>query len=76
LLCRMTANACHTKVSAGPVEATVYGNIVLQLIAAGAVGSIKEAREMIAKSPDISVYEPCDESEWEEAYMRYRKIVG
>lgn len=75
LLCQMTADACHMKVSAGPVEATVYGNVVLQLIAAGALKDIKEARTMIAKSPDISVYEPQDEAAWEEAYSRYLKVT-
>lgn len=75
LLCQMTADACHTKVSAGPVEATVYGNVVLQLIAAGAIQDIGEARRMIAKSPDISVYEPQGAAEWEAAYERYLAVT-
>ena len=33
LLCQFTANACGCRVSAGPIEATVLGNIALQLMA-------------------------------------------
>ncbi|MFA6663954.1 MAG: rhamnulokinase family protein [Lachnospiraceae bacterium] len=75
LLCAMTANACHKRVSAGPVEATVYGNLVLQLISSGELGSIEEARELIRKSPDIKIYEPENETAWEDAYHRYLEVT-
>ncbi len=75
LLCRMTACACHRRVSAGPVEATVYGNLMLQLMSAGEVGSIEEARSIIQSSPDIHIYEPEDESAWEDAYHRYLEVT-
>jgi rhamnulokinase/L-fuculokinase len=71
----MTANACHKRVSAGPVEATVYGNLVLQLISSGELGSIEEARELIRKSPDIKIYEPENETAWEDAYHRYLEVT-
>ncbi len=74
LLSQMTANACHCTVSAGPVEATVYGNVALQLIAAGEINSILEARKLIAASPDIMLYQSQDETKWEEAYQKYCKI--
>ena len=35
---------------AGPVEATVMGNIALQLMALGEIKDIKEARKIIANS--------------------------
>lgn len=75
LLCQMTANACHLNVSAGPVEATVYGNIALQLIANGDLKNIEEARRLISASPDITIYEPHDEKAWDNAYKRYLEIV-
>lgn len=75
LLCQMTANACHKNVSAGPVEATVYGNVVLQLIAGGDISNIEEARKIIKNSSDVTVYIPREESLWEDAYQRYREIT-
>ena len=75
LLCQMTANACHRKVSAGPVEATVYGNVALQLIAGGEIKDIKEARNLIKNSSDIHMFIPQEEAAWEKAYQRYREMV-
>ena len=42
-LCQMAADACQRRVVAGPVEATAIGNLMMQAIAAGEVGSIAEA---------------------------------
>ncbi|MDO4284014.1 MAG: rhamnulokinase family protein [Eubacteriales bacterium] len=75
LLCQMTASACHKRVSAGPVEATVYGNLALQLMAAGEIASIEEARDIIQASPDIRSYEPQDAAQWEDAYVRYLEVT-
>ncbi len=71
LLCQMTADACHMEVSAGPAEASVYGNIVMQLIAKGELRSIGEARRLIRHSPDINIYSPEHGCEWTNAYQRY-----
>lgn len=71
LLCQMTANACNKKVMAGPIEATVYGNIALQLIALGELKDISEARECIRNSEEIVCYEPQDTQLWEDAYQRF-----
>ena len=60
LLCQFTANACGCRVSAGPVEATVLGNVALQLMATGEIGSLKEARKIVRRSQDIKIYEPCE----------------
>ena len=75
-LCRMTASACGCPVSAGPVEATVLGNIVTQLMAAGLVDSLLKARELIAKSPDIHRYEPVDAEKWNKAYQKFLEVTG
>lgn len=75
LLCQMTANACGIRVIAGPVEATVYGNVALQLLAEGCITSLGEAREIIGKSADIQIYEPEDTELWEEKYREFCKIV-
>ena len=75
LLCQFTANACGCRVSAGPVEATVLGNVALQLMASGDIKSLGEAREIIKRSQDIKIYEPQDKAAWDEAYERFKKIL-
>jgi rhamnulokinase/L-fuculokinase len=75
LLCQMTSSSCNSKVTAGPVEATVFGNIVLQLIASGAIVGLDEAKKIIANSPDIKHYEPESISLWNEAYERFKEII-
>lgn len=74
LLCQFTANSCGRRVVAGPIEATVLGNLALQLMASGDVGSLKEARELIMRSQKIESYEPQDAGVWEEAYVRFRGL--
>lgn len=76
MLCQLTASACHREVSAGPIEATVYGNIALQLMATGEIKDINEARRVIAVSEPIAHYAPQDGEVWEEAYKTYLKVTG
>ena len=64
LLCQATADACQRRVLAGPVEATAIGNVMVQAIASGAVGSIAEAREIVRQSFPVVEYEPSAADEW------------
>lgn len=73
MLCQMTANACGCPVIAGPVEATVYGNVALQLMAGGTLGSLKEARQVLLRSADIVTYEPQNPAEWDRAYQIFEE---
>jgi rhamnulokinase/L-fuculokinase len=75
LLCRLTAEACGVPVKAGPVEATVIGNIAVQLIAQGCIKDVAEARRIIADSESIKTYEPDEAAAWASAYERFREIV-
>jgi rhamnulokinase len=75
LLCQMTANACQRPVYAGPVEATALGNAIVQLIALGELGSVADARAMLARSLDLAIYEPVNVTDWDEAYRRFRGLV-
>ncbi|MCI5905284.1 MAG: rhamnulokinase [Oscillospiraceae bacterium] len=75
MLCRMTAAACNCDVAAGPIEATAYGNIAMQLIAVGAIPDIKTARQIIAKSDNVKLYSPENTEEWERAYKKYLDII-
>lgn len=76
LLCQMTANACNCPVTAGPIEATAYGNAAIQIIAAGAIPDIKTARKIIAESDSVKTYTPDNAEAWEAAYERYREFQG
>lgn len=74
-LCAMCADACNTEVSAGPVEATALGNIAVQMIAAGEIANLTEARKIIADSSDIKKYTPQNPSEWDKAYKNFTEIL-
>ncbi|MFV0529503.1 MAG: rhamnulokinase [Lachnospiraceae bacterium] len=75
LLCQFTANASQKHVVAGPVEATVLGNMLLQWVAKGEIADLKEGRHIIANSPDIASYTAEDGPAWKEAYERFKKIL-
>lgn len=74
LLCQLTANALGLPVIAGPVEATAIGNAVLQAVSMGDLGSLEEARSLVAAACDVAVYEPGDSSGWDEAYERFAAL--
>lgn len=58
LLCQLSADATGLPVYAGPVEATVLGNLAVQMIAMGELRDVKEARKLIAASLPVQVYLP------------------
>ena len=76
LLCQAAADASGRRVLAGPIEATAIGNIMVQAVADGAVGSIAEAREVIRRSFDLDEYEPKNTAAWDDAYPRFMKFLG
>lgn len=76
LLCQMTASACGKEVTAGPVEATVYGNAAVQLMAAGVLSDRWEARRVIAHSEEIRRFQPLETAAWDAAYDAFRRIVS
>lgn len=75
-LCQMAADATGRAVVAGPIEATAIGNVVMQAIAAGAIGSIPEAREIIARSFAVETFEPQPSEAWDAAYERFASLLG
>lgn len=75
LLCQLTADATQRRVIAGPIEATAIGNIMIQALAKGFVKSIDEARDIIRRSFDVSIYEPRSAVGWDDAYSKYLKIM-
>ena len=76
LLCRLAADAIGTRVVAGPSEATVFGNIAVQMLALGELSSLAEARSVIAASENLKIYDPKDTALWAESEAAYRAVLG
>lgn len=75
LLCQMAADACNCRVVTGPVEATAIGNVMMQAVSAGDVGSIAEARAVIRNSFDVEEYEPRQPERWDDAFGRFEQLT-
>ena len=76
LLCDWTAQAAGLPVLAGPEEATLYGNLLVQAMALGEISSLAEAREVVERSVTPKTYEPADSPEWREARERFAQITA
>ncbi|MBR5438227.1 MAG: rhamnulokinase [Clostridia bacterium] len=74
-LCELAAESIGIPVVAGPVEATALGNIILQLVALGEIGSIAEGRQLIAETEKVKVFDNAHTPDWDEAYERFCKII-
>jgi rhamnulokinase len=75
LLCQFTADACNRAVLAGPVEATAIGNILIQAVGLGILGSLPEAREVVRNSFEVKTYAPQASDRWEAPYQRFLKLL-
>ena len=58
LLDQLCADACQLPVSAGPVETAALGNVCVQLLALGALGSLAEARALVQRSFPVEDFVP------------------
>jgi len=76
LLNQFTANACGRPVIAGPVEATAFGNVLVQARAAGEISSLAEMRAVVQSSSPLKTYQPKDQDAWEQAYGRFRDLLN
>jgi rhamnulokinase len=75
VLCQLAADATGRTVVAGPVEATAAGNVAMQAMARGELGSLAEARELVRRSFGIGTYEPRPGAEVEDAYARLLRVT-
>lgn len=76
LLCQLTADCCGREVLAGPVEATAIGNVLVQAVGLGVLGSLVDAREVVRRSFDVKRYEPRKDDRWQGLYERFAKLLG
>jgi len=74
ILNQFTADACQRPVLAGPTEATIMGNLLVQAWSAGEIGSLSEMREVIRRSSSMTTNEPTDSDMWTVAANRFGQL--
>jgi sugar (pentulose or hexulose) kinase len=73
LMCQLTADICGKPVTAGPAEATSYGNLMVQLIADGAVENVEEGRKILRASFSVREYRPQMPADGE--YRKFKSML-
>lgn len=74
LLNQFAANATGCTVHAGPVEATALGNVLLQAVALGHLGSLAALRDVVRASFGIARHEPQDAEAWRQVAVRFAAL--
>ena len=73
--CELVADCTGLPLSAGPAEATILGNLMVQLQAAGEVASLEERRELVRGSTQTREYLP--QKRWgDELEELYGQFIG
>jgi rhamnulokinase len=71
LLNQFAASATGRQVVAGPAEATAIGNVLLQAVAIGHLGSLTNVRQIVRDSFALQTVEPIAPESWGAAYQRF-----
>lgn len=74
LLNQLTANATGLPVVTGPIEATVIGNALVQLISLGEIADLAQGRQVVAGMDELHTYQPTDTAVFTEAYCLYKNL--
>jgi len=75
LLNQLTADFTGLDVIAGPVEATSLGNVLMQAVAIGLIGSHEELRSVVRNSFELRRFEPESRIAAEDAYKQFVALV-
>jgi len=75
LLNQFTADATKRVVFTGPVEATALGNVLMQAISLGHLGSLAEGRAAVSASFPVEEYHPTYQGGWDDAYEILLKLM-
>jgi rhamnulokinase len=76
LLNQLVADVTERPVLAGPVEATVIGNLVVQALVHGQLASFEEMRAAVRRSVSVTKFTPDPKSYWSKASDRFRNILN
>ncbi|MEJ7710488.1 MAG: FGGY-family carbohydrate kinase [Pyrinomonadaceae bacterium] len=71
---QITADATLKPVIAGPVEATVIGNMLVQAVSAGRFSSLSDARQHISQSVNLKKFTPQQSAAVKERALRYEAL--
>ncbi len=71
MLNQFAADATGKKVLAGPIEATVLGNVIIQAMAAGQINSISQGRKTVAGSFELKKYNPQNTAQWQKYIEKF-----
>lgn len=74
LLNQCTADATGRRVITGPVEATGIGNMLMQMIADGALADLAAGRALVDRNVDKQIYEPRDAGAWQDYLERFASL--
>ena len=74
VLNQATADATQCRVLAGPVEATALGNVIVPLVALGAVRTLADARALVATAFPPEEFTPRRPQPWDDAAERFEAI--
>lgn len=75
LLTQFTADAINRKVSAGPVEGTIIGNVGVIAIASGSVSDISEWRKIVANSFEVKTFLPLNAEYFNRNENNFKNIL-
>jgi rhamnulokinase len=74
LLNSFTATASGRPVLAGPIEATVFGNVLVQARTHGEIRSLADIRAVVRASSEMTQFEPADAAAWDQARDRFATL--
>jgi rhamnulokinase len=74
LLNQLTADNCTRPVIAGPEEATAAGNLLVQAMGLGYLGSMQDIRKVVRNSFELVTFAPAHTPQWDDAYAHYHEV--
>lgn len=75
ILNQYIADATGIEVITALSEGTAAGNILVQALALGEIGSLFELRQIINRSIKTQIYHPRQSQEWDQAYDKFLKLL-
>jgi rhamnulokinase len=75
LLNQFSADSTGRTVITGPIEATAIGNVLMQAISLGQLGSLAEARSVVRASFTPETYQPGQQDGWDKSYATLQKVT-